>query len=206
MQADPAIEEQAPGCLEAVLAAALDRQHHAVLLVDCRVTLLFANRKAAQLLAAGRGIRLRDGVLQTLRPCETLALKQAVAACCACGAAPPPCGHFLPISQPEGRLPLACTVLPLPGQRAASVVIADMEEAWRPSPRQLQIQFGLTAAEAALAIEILAGDGLGACALRLGISRNTAGTHLRHVFEKTETNHQAQLVRLLMTIGTDTSC
>jgi DNA-binding CsgD family transcriptional regulator len=41
------------------------------------------------------------------------------------------------------------------------------------------------------------GDGIQACADRLGITRATARTHLAHIFRKTGTNRQAELVRLL---------
>jgi DNA-binding CsgD family transcriptional regulator len=41
-------------------------------------------------------------------------------------------------------------------------------------------------------------DGLQAAADRLGISLATARTHLAHVFDKTGTRRQAELVRLLL--------
>ena len=64
--------------------------------------------------------------------------------------------------------------------------------------RQLGEDFGLTPAEAAVAVEVLEADGLQAAAGRLGISLATARTHLAHVFDKTGTRRQAQLVRLLL--------
>ncbi|MBY0398607.1 MAG: helix-turn-helix transcriptional regulator, partial [Thermoleophilia bacterium] len=62
----------------------------------------------------------------------------------------------------------------------------------------LQDQFGFTPAEAALAVDILAGNDLAASATRRRITRNTARVHLRHLFEKTGTRRQAELVRLLL--------
>src|SRR5215471_12031909 len=58
--------------------------------------------------------------------------------------------------------------------------------------------FGLTPAEAAVAVEVLGADGLQAAAGRLGISLATARTHLAHVFDKTGTRRQAELVRVLL--------
>jgi DNA-binding CsgD family transcriptional regulator len=58
--------------------------------------------------------------------------------------------------------------------------------------------FGLTPAEAAVAVEVLEADGLQAAAGRLGISLATARTHLAHVFDKTRTRRQGELVRLLL--------
>jgi DNA-binding CsgD family transcriptional regulator len=62
----------------------------------------------------------------------------------------------------------------------------------------LREDFGLTRAEAAVAIDVLKADGLQAAAGRLGISLATARTHLAHVFDKTGTRRQAELVRLLL--------
>ncbi len=55
-----------------------------------------------------------------------------------------------------------------------------------------------TAAEARLSLGLLEGKGLAAAARRNSISLNTARTHLRHVFEKTRTHRQAELVRLIV--------
>ena len=46
--------------------------------------------------------------------------------------------------------------------------------------------------------EIIKGDGIQAAADRLGVSLATARTHLRHVFDKTGTQRQAELVGLAM--------
>ena len=62
----------------------------------------------------------------------------------------------------------------------------------------LRDEFGLTRAEAALALEILAGQGLQVAAGRLQITLTTARTHLAHIFEKTGTRRQAEVVRLIL--------
>ncbi|MCJ2120630.1 helix-turn-helix transcriptional regulator [Methylobacterium sp. J-001] len=62
----------------------------------------------------------------------------------------------------------------------------------------LQDLFGFTPAEAALATDILAGHDLAASAARRRITVHTARAHLRRLFEKTGTNRQAELMRLLL--------
>jgi len=58
--------------------------------------------------------------------------------------------------------------------------------------------YGLTRAEARL-VTLLAQDfSLEDAAAALGIARSTAKTHLQHVFEKTGTNRQPQVVRLAL--------
>ena len=56
----------------------------------------------------------------------------------------------------------------------------------------------MTPAEAALALEILTGRGLQEASRRLHITLSTARTHLAHIFHKTNTRSQAQLVRLIL--------
>lgn len=63
---------------------------------------------------------------------------------------------------------------------------------------RLRKRFGLTPAEAALALEICKGDGRQAAARRCGITVATAHTHLNRIFSKTGARRQAELVRLLL--------
>jgi DNA-binding CsgD family transcriptional regulator len=70
-----------------------------------------------------------------------------------------------------------------------------------PQPEELRARYGLTHAEAALAVEICVGDGLQAAANRRGVSLATARTHLAHIFQKTGVGRQAELVRLIMQAG-----
>ena len=70
-------------------------------------------------------------------------------------------------------------------------------EASLPDAEQLRGHFGLTDAQAKLAIEIAKGEGLKACARKLGIAVSTGRSHLKQIFEKTETRRQAELVRLI---------
>ena len=70
--------------------------------------------------------------------------------------------------------------------------------------RRLQLAsavFGLSEGQARLAALIAAGDGLKVAAERLGISINTARTHLTRLYEKTGVNSQTALVRLLLSVG-----
>jgi DNA-binding CsgD family transcriptional regulator len=86
----------------------------------------------------------------------------------------------------------------LADERLVAIFVLDPQGASDPTARQLQLQFGLTPAEAELACEVAKGEGLVACAKALRISRATASTHLQRIFEKTGTNRQAQLVRVIL--------
>jgi DNA-binding CsgD family transcriptional regulator len=81
---------------------------------------------------------------------------------------------------------------------SAIVFVKDPASAAAPSREDIRSLFDLTPAQAALAHEILAGDGIDAAAHRLGIARSTARTHLLEVFQKTGTSRQAELVRVVL--------
>ena len=106
----------------------------------------------------------------------------------------------------EDRPPLAVLVVPHRSRFAwidvawprAILFVADPEDAAGVRSESLREGFGLTSAEAALALEILKGDGLRAAANRLAISLATAHTELARAFAKTGTRRQAELVRLIL--------
>jgi DNA-binding CsgD family transcriptional regulator len=77
-------------------------------------------------------------------------------------------------------------------------MITDPERGKRARKEDLRRKFGLTPAEADVALKILKGDGRQAAAARLGIAATTVRAHLSHIFEKTGVRRQAELVRLLM--------
>lgn len=63
-----------------------------------------------------------------------------------------------------------------------------------------KVIFGLSDGQLALAKQIANGDSLKSCAETLGISVNTARTHLTRIYDKTGVNSQTALVRLLLSV------
>jgi len=61
--------------------------------------------------------------------------------------------------------------------------------------------YGLTLAEARVALAASSGASIPKTAIRLNISPNTVKTHLRGVFAKTGANRQAELARMIASIG-----
>ncbi|NJN47274.1 MAG: helix-turn-helix transcriptional regulator [Candidatus Competibacteraceae bacterium] len=59
--------------------------------------------------------------------------------------------------------------------------------------------FGLTPAESRLTESLVRGCDLTQTQADLHISENTARTHLKSVFRKTDTSNQAELVKLVVT-------
>ena len=195
------------GELEFEQVAAVERLEslqEGALLVDASGRVVRANAAAEAMLDDGAGIFLDNGrlavgseILQKLNTSCSLSLGG-------------PGGEFK-IPREHPRSPLHVTVTPLRskiqladfpwigvGTPVAIVTVHDPDVDRRRREINLRRRFGLTAAEAGLATEILKGDGRIAAATRRGISDATARTHLSSIFEKTGTHRQAELIRLLL--------
>jgi DNA-binding CsgD family transcriptional regulator/PAS domain-containing protein len=183
----------------------LNRLPHAVLLTDALAGVIFANQAAARMLGDGNGLSFgRDGLqAETLE--DTRRLRRTIADCAAPADEIGGAGGRLRLSRRD-RGPL--TVLAMPHRTrdtwidvlrpTAILFVTDPEQAVTVRSEWLRQDFGLTRAEAGFAVEIAKGDGLLAAAGRLGVSLTTVRTHLAHVFDKTGTRRQAELVRLIL--------
>lgn len=184
-------------------AEMLDCLEQGLFVLDRGATVVFANRSAAELLAEGAGLCVQAGRLCGAVRGETIALHRLVAGC-APGCAGP--GGSLALSREMRGAPLFLVVAPLSievqlqsdQQGVAMVFVTDPGRKVAISIQQLRDGFRLTPAEAAVALELIEGDGLRAVATRLGISLGTVRTHLSQVFAKTGTRRQAELVRLVL--------
>jgi DNA-binding CsgD family transcriptional regulator len=78
------------------------------------------------------------------------------------------------------------------------VLIVDPEREPEPELEALRRLYGLTNMEAEISLRVLDGTGLGPIADELSVSLSTVRTHLQHVFDKTDTHRQAELIRLLL--------
>jgi DNA-binding CsgD family transcriptional regulator len=180
-------------------AAMLDRFEHGALLVDAQARVLFANRGAAEMLTEPGGLRSFDGRLAAPRSAETTQLRKLIAESATEGT-----GGTVVIRRDE-RAPVIVQILPLKvrtewlvhDQPCAIVFARDMERGATGSLQAFQQHFGLTPMQTALAREILKGDGVPAAATRLGISYATARTHLLHLFQRTGTGRQTELIGLI---------
>jgi len=88
--------------------------------------------------------------------------------------------------------PLPCAQSP-----AAIISISDPDRELRPDQKILRDLFGLTSAECRLTELLSQGTNLRQAAEKLGITINTAHSHLQHIFDKTRTNRQSGLMCVL---------
>jgi DNA-binding CsgD family transcriptional regulator/PAS domain-containing protein len=203
------------GCLSLVRDGAIDvvdQFHQGFLLVCEKGEVLYANRAANDITAAHDGLALGARGLRAERASENTTLQRLIQLACIGTEETPRADGCLAVSRPSGRKPYAVKVVPLRPDRAillgdppaATVLIFDPERATHLRPLDLQSIFGLTRAEAAVAIQVVEGQQLQAVADALHITLSTVRIHLQRVFEKTETHRQAELVRLLVNL--EASC
>jgi DNA-binding CsgD family transcriptional regulator len=81
------------------------------------------------------------------------------------------------------------------------VLISDPDHGIALNRERLQQIYGLTPAEARLAALLVEGKRLRTAAADLEISFETARTHLKRIFSKTNSESQADLVRLLLNLA-----
>ena len=83
---------------------------------------------------------------------------------------------------------------------AAMLVIHDPARPMQIPVEWIMDAYGLTLAEARVALCAASGATIPETAHRLNVSPNTIKTHLRKVFAKTDTNRQTELARLMASI------
>lgn len=108
------------------------------------------------------------------------------------------------LSRPSGLPAFNALVSPImasqnvPGGPFAAVFLSEPFRPEQIDARRLQRLYELTPAEARLASLLAQGFRLEDLAAKLGISLNTARTHLKKIFMKTDTDRQVDLVRIIL--------
>jgi len=187
---------------ERAYRSALDRLEQPVILVSGQGAVLFANEYARQVEANDCCLQRRQGKPTAVHSPDD-ALLQATLARVVSGDTEG--GSLtLPLHDRAGRVSALVTICPTPppvfadlshGDVAAAIFVRSLQP--KRVPEDVQAAFGLTPAEFRLARKLAGGFTLEEASARLGISKNTARTQLRGLFEKTGTRRQSELVALL---------
>jgi DNA-binding CsgD family transcriptional regulator/PAS domain-containing protein len=188
------------------LAEACEWLRHGIIVVGPGSRVVYANSAADRMLRSDDGLRTRVGRLETEYVCADSQLQHSASRALTRDSADRSGGSFL-CPRPSGRRPYVIHVLPLDqttypsprSQARAMIVIVDPELENRPHTALLRRLYGLTRSEAEIAVMVMQGQGLKPIADALSLSVTTVKTHLQHIFEKTGTHRQAELVRLLLT-------
>ena len=113
----------------------------------------------------------------------------------------------LDVARPAGQPSCRVLLVPVPkspdvttarNQPAVSILTIDMNSASKPDPGMLSELFSLTPAEGRFTSRLVSGQSVEEISTHIGITRETARTHLRRVLSKTNTRRQGELISLVL--------
>jgi DNA-binding CsgD family transcriptional regulator/PAS domain-containing protein len=181
----------------------LEALHCGVILTNGRGQILHANASGEELLRDGNIIKSTAGTLRAVADRPAMELREAISTAASDEAAIGKTGLAVPLNE-YGRLPLFAHVLPLGGSElrtrlqpeavAAIFIAGDPDE--QNAAKLIATTFGLTPAETRLLAGLLGGQTLTDTAISLGITLQTAKTHLKNIFSKTGATRQGDLLQL----------
>jgi DNA-binding CsgD family transcriptional regulator len=195
-------------CEAVTFADTLDGLAAGMFLVDKAGQIMHANVSGQAMLDEGIVLRSARGRLTATKVDADRMLKDIFAGCCNGDTAVGTKGVAMPL-KPACSGQHVAHVLPLTAGRrrragntyaAVAAVFVHKAERESPSPPEaLAKAYDLTAMELGVLAGIVHIGGGPAVARILRIAETTVRTHLKHIFQKTKTNRQADLVRLVAT-------
>jgi DNA-binding CsgD family transcriptional regulator len=190
----------------ASLADTLDGLAAGMFLLDARARVVHANARGRAMLVEGDVVRSDGGRLSPRDMQAANALAEILVSAGAGDAALGTRGITIAFGGQDDDRSVA-HVLPLTSGRrkqagvayaAVAAVFVRKAAVDRPSPLEALLEsYQLTPAELRVLLGIVEVGGVPEVASMLGISETTAKTHLQHVFTKTNTNRQADLVKVV---------
>jgi DNA-binding CsgD family transcriptional regulator/PAS domain-containing protein len=192
--------------LTRVMMGVVDRHPHPSLLVDADSRIVHCNRSAAALSVPRAGLCIEGGRLAAATPSDRAALGEAIREVAKAATS----------DRADGTRSLT---LGVPGARHAAVVsVQAAGVAFRIETGEIDQlilvtartpdcehdlrtcsfvkQFGLSPAQARVGVMLISGHSLADTARKLHVSDNTARSHLKQIFQKTNTHGQMELVHL----------
>jgi DNA-binding CsgD family transcriptional regulator len=185
----------------------LDRIDLGMLVVDPFGKLLYANAAGSTLLKRRDGLLDVHGIIRAERARDTAGLQQLVHSMTLRRALGP---TVLAVARSSLRRPLQVVVGVPPKEvaewsqtstAAAVLFVTDPEKEHGPSPALLEAAYGLTPAEAAVAVHIACGRSVAEIAVAGGTRPDTVRKQLKRVFRKTGTSNQLDLTAVLTSIS-----
>lgn len=173
--------------------------------------LIHCSEAAETIIESGDGLTIINGKLHATEPRLDARLREAVraASCAGCAIDSP---ATVAIDRQSGKRPYQLLLSPLrhglasfKGMRQPEVVLLIVDpENMRPAAIDvLKRAFGLTRREAALASVLSTGKPIDEAADEIGMAYETARSHLRRIFDKTQTSRQTELMTVLARLPKD---
>lgn len=185
-----------------ILRATLDQLSVAVIILAANGEPIFSNGAAKAMLEAGWPIRLADGCLQAKDRAVNAALKKAFEFVlsgeqCADTSRYEVCLAQPSAGQQQAIAHLRLLALPASEPNIALFIIQPSGAAHYYCVESLAEAYGLSKAETRTLNALMETGSPAEAAARLNVAVSTAKSHLRKIFQKTNTCRQADLMRLL---------
>ncbi|THD63454.1 hypothetical protein [Phenylobacterium sp.] len=189
-------------------ASVFDGSPHGLFLLDAEGRVKRVNPAGEALARAGAGVAIIGGRLSATAAEAANRLAALIGAAASRDTARRT-GGSMALASPTLPTPLSVTVAPVragtaplfASGRTVIVCVTDLGASIALSEQKLRDLFALTPAEAKVSAALFKDADPKKAAARLGISSRTLQVHLGHIFEKTGTNRQSELMRLMTRIA-----
>ncbi len=187
---------------QSILMEALDHIATAMVLLNENLNIFYTNKSADRLLKNHRGLKRNNGYLNCQHPQTTAELQRAVLD----GSA-----RVLSIEKANSCKPLHLLITPLQahkenyGQKLPIAILFAFEIIHtKRIENAVRNLYALSPAEARLIAGLILTPNLNQVAISLGITLNTARTHLKRIYTKTNIHRLSALIHLIVTgpVGT----
>lgn len=190
------------------LAAALEAVRDGIIIVGSDEWVIHLNTAAERILRAEDGLKMWSGRLAVTSTTAEHQLQRALHAALTDDGSTIRGGRSFVCERRSGRRAYVIHVLPLhhtatdetSSDAKALVLIVDPDQEPERAAALLRRLYGLTTTEADVAVRIARGADLREISDELSVSIATVRKHLQHVFDKTDTHRQAELVRLVLAL------
>jgi DNA-binding CsgD family transcriptional regulator len=180
---------------------AFDRFLVGVVIVDDKGSVRLMNKEAERIIAEDDGLSTPQGVLKGSVPKQNSKLHEAIQK----AFEEESLDEIVSFPRQSGGRPYLVLI---PGQRfsaderpeAVVLLVIDTEQRTKISGDTLVRLYNLTPSETRVALMLIEGKRLDQIAEELEVAQTTVVFHLKNLFRKTETNRQADLVRVLLSV------
>ena len=189
------------------LSRVVDTVLQGVVLLDISGQVLEINDAARVMLERADGLHLRNHELHTMLPGEDTALYRLINGICKTiqGEAITH-GRSFPVLRPSGKRPFELLIAPAYEQtninskrdNAIVIFIHDPDATSESREKLIRHRYNLTVSETKVTIMLVQGYTGKEIADAMKISRETLKSHLKHIFKKTNTHRQSELISVVM--------
>ncbi len=193
---------------ERIGAAALNHLRLAIIVLDANARVQYVNSAGAELFAKEDGLHWgHEEICRASTPEQTKRLHELIAAAANNNLDELNEG-IMAVTRPDMRRALCLAISPLEDGSGnmggyAVMFVSDPDRPIIPDPEAIANLFGLTPSEANLTHALVIGERIEKAAEANDITVSTARTYLKQIFQKTQTNRQADLIRLVLTAGSN---